>query len=903
MADKFAGITLGVDVSQVDRAVKSLKEFEHSTESAVDAVESFVNETEVAKQKQKEHASALAQGRKEYAAIASAIDPTVGKMKLLRESASKLDELWQKGVVPDKEFFRLSSVLESQENALRKNQKALTEEGRAALEESRQKEAAAKAGAAFIASLKQQSEAAGKTASELLEMKAAQLGVSEQAAPFIAQLNNQAKGLKLAGLSAGQYSNAMKILPMQITDVVTSLASGMPVWLVAIQQGGQIKDSFGGIGNTFKVLLSFLNPVRVGVGLLAAGLGALAVSVYSSRKELAELKKSIQENTNVGSDYAERLALNVRKIAEASKQTSEETLKAFISTKDGASIAMEKLLDVGVSYDEAKAKVEQYKKSGNFTALNADIEAHMLRVNGISSAWTEAAEKERDYWTGASQGKQDVALGGAVDNVVKVLERAKVLQKDMRQNTIDGNKEVAKTAELIKQQYLASNQVAGAENALTEARKLAAKVAASSDKEAIENSKKLVAQREQELKQAKEQEKKRNTPKKEKATPIVKGATEQLDKELYVLEAQLVTLKKHTQINDTISQQRKSLWAIEGQIQVLEEAGAKRKLTAQEQALLVSQKEVLASAQKKADLGDEIVKQERLNSLNDKSVKFIMDMNTQTETLNKTREMGVLAAQREAELAQITADWLKSGGNEGDAGLNSMLEKQRKYYADEDEKRADWLAGAKSAFATYGEEATNMYDNVGQVATAALDGMASTMTDFLMTGKASFADFAKSIISMIIKMIMQMVIFNSLAGAFGMGSSQWTLGSFMKGFSGGGYTGGGGKYEPKGVVHGGEFVFTKEATSRIGVGNLNRIMRGYANGGAVGGSSGQGLRLSSSGGSGTFVDVSGMKVDVNNGNDPKGLESGVRAIFNDMINEACSQGGRVFNYVNEKTGG
>lgn len=54
------------------------------------------------------------------------------------------------------------------------------------------------------------------------------------------------------------------------------------------------------------------------------------------------------------------------------------------------------------------------------------------------------------------------------------------------------------------------------------------------------------------------------------------------------------------------------------------------------------------------------------------------------------------------------------------------------------------------------------------------------------------------------------------------------------GFDGGGYTGHGGKYEPAGVVHRGEFVFTKEATSRIGVSNLYRMMRGYASGGYVG---------------------------------------------------------------------
>ncbi|MGJ4932183.1 hypothetical protein ACQR1I_35400 [Bradyrhizobium sp. HKCCYLS2038] len=53
------------------------------------------------------------------------------------------------------------------------------------------------------------------------------------------------------------------------------------------------------------------------------------------------------------------------------------------------------------------------------------------------------------------------------------------------------------------------------------------------------------------------------------------------------------------------------------------------------------------------------------------------------------------------------------------------------------------------------------------------------------------------------------------------------------GFAGGGYTGNGGKYEPAGVVHKGEYVFDAVSVRRIGVANLNS-MRGYADGGLVG---------------------------------------------------------------------
>jgi hypothetical protein len=56
-------------------------------------------------------------------------------------------------------------------------------------------------------------------------------------------------------------------------------------------------------------------------------------------------------------------------------------------------------------------------------------------------------------------------------------------------------------------------------------------------------------------------------------------------------------------------------------------------------------------------------------------------------------------------------------------------------------------------------------------------------------------------------------------------------------FDQGGYTGFGGKYEPAGIVHRGEYVFDAASTRRIGVPNLERI-RGFANGGFTGGPSG-----------------------------------------------------------------
>lgn len=78
-------------------------------------------------------------------------------------------------------------------------------------------------------------------------------------------------------------------------------------------------------------------------------------------------------------------------------------------------------------------------------------------------------------------------------------------------------------------------------------------------------------------------------------------------------------------------------------------------------------------------------------------------------------------------------------------------------------------------------------------------------------------------------------IIGALLGGFGGGGNNAATTSKDWGFDKGGFTGFGGRLEPAGVVHRGEYVFDAASTSRIGVANLDRMrrMRGYAHGGYV----------------------------------------------------------------------
>lgn len=235
-------------------------------------------------------------------ALVNRIDPVVAAYGRLDDMQEQLSTFRGAGLVSDDDFEQYSSRLNELRLQVEKSAWAASDAGRkeaAAAREAAQAEAqSATAKEQFINRLREQAETLNLTTAELLQYKAAQLGISAEAAPFIQKITDQNAAMSKGGISAGQYAQAMRYLPMQITDVVTSLASGMPVWMVAIQQGGQIKDSFGGIGNTFRALLDVITPARIAMGGVAGILAAIGIAAVSAMNDQEEFNRSIQKTGN-----------------------------------------------------------------------------------------------------------------------------------------------------------------------------------------------------------------------------------------------------------------------------------------------------------------------------------------------------------------------------------------------------------------------------------------------------------------------------------------------------------------------------------------------------------------------------------------------------------------------------
>lgn len=121
------------------------------------------------------------------------------------------------------------------------------------------------------------------------------LGLDDAGLPQPVQRVNAAIGSigKAGEVSARQTAAAMRTLPAQFTDIATQLAGGQNPLLILLQQGGQIKDSFGGVGAAIKGLGSIITPTAVLAGGLGVALGGLALAAYSGAKDAAALRDTL----------------------------------------------------------------------------------------------------------------------------------------------------------------------------------------------------------------------------------------------------------------------------------------------------------------------------------------------------------------------------------------------------------------------------------------------------------------------------------------------------------------------------------------------------------------------------------------------------------------------------------
>ena len=673
-------------------------------------------------------------------------------------------------------------------------------------------------------------------------------------------------------MSAKQTAWAMSMIPAQMTDIVVGLSTGQSPFMVLMQQGGQLKDMFGGIGPAIKgvgtYIIGLVNPYSVA----AAAVGLLTYAVYQNRQEIDAATKIATTSLGANGDAAERLALNMVAISDKTGQAIDEVGNMFITTNDGASEAINKLIDVGFSYDEARQKVAQYKDSANFTALNIDIDQHRREILKIGDSWTAAAIKVKNYYTAADKGRQNVALGGAIDPSMRFIGQAIDLQNTMNTLTIQGNKAVAESVDWINKEYLAADRVAGAEARLKEARAQSRKIAFSGNKEAIKQANALIAVREKELEQAK----KSQEPKKKKEKAYTEDAATRL---LDQINQQTAAMQSQLDASDKLNSATQARVKFEQQIADLK---SKTQLTADQKSILSRSDEILQAYKQQEALQntvktlDDYRKMQEQVKTKDEQTNDLLK--TRLELLEKAKSTGRLKPgeyeKTRADIYQNTDNQLPSTvrgvvGNTTPTGgqLSGTYGGMQQQYSQLDQAQKDldaWLSRQEEAYAKAGvitaegearmQKTRTDAANAAAVIEAQKDAIITSTTQSMMDSglsiladgfgqqsgiyKAAFAAskayaIAQSMVAINagIAQAANMPFPSNLIAMASVAAQTASIVSNIKavadtGFASGGYTGPGGKYQPAGIVHKGEYVFDQASTNRIGVTQLEALRNG-----------------------------------------------------------------------------
>ena len=768
--------------------------------------------------------------------------------------------------------------------------------------------------------------------SDLADLMAGRVSQSfkKQAAAVEQGLSRQALAAQKAGISVGQYKAAMRTLPAQFTDIATQLAGGQNPWLILLQQGGQVKDSFGGMLPMFRGLAGAISLPMVGVTSLAVATGALAYAWYQGDSTLSAFNKTLVLSGNQSGLTADRM-LALSRAGQAAGLTfnqAGESLAALVSAGvrggeqfDAINQSVARFASAsGVEVDkvaeafgklttdptsgltamarqfrnvtaEQIAYVAQLQRSGDEAgALQAandivtkgfDEQTRRLKENmGTLETWADKTGKAfKSMWDaildiGRQESSADMLASAqkAFDEADKKWQwyqsrsqrRGKTasfranLQGawDDRENARLGLAAATLQSDMEKAGELAARDRAERESSQLkytgEAQKAYARQLTPLEKytarqeelnKALKDGKILQADYNTLMASAKKDYE--STQKKPSGVKVSAGKRQEdrAHAAMLALETELRTLEKHSGANEKISQQRRDLWKAENQYVVLKEAATKRQLSEQEKSLLAHEKETLEYKRQLAELGDKVEHQKRLNELAQQAARFEQQQSAKQAAISaKARGLTDRQAQRESEEQRLRDVY----GDNPDA-LAKATSALKNTWSAEEQLRGSWMAGLKSGWGEWAESATDSFSQVKSAATQTFDGIAQNMAAMLIGSEQNWRGFTRSVLSMLTEIFLKQAmvgivgrIGSAIGGAFGGGASASTGTAIQAAaanfhFATGGFTGTGGKYEPAGIVHRGEFVFTKEATSRIGVGNLYRLMRGYAEGGYVGG--------------------------------------------------------------------
>ncbi|HGU6443223.1 TPA: phage tail length tape measure family protein [Citrobacter amalonaticus] len=761
------------------------------------------------------------------------------------------------------------------------------------------------------------------------------------------RLTGFSEQLKNTGMSAKQTAFAMRMIPAQMTDIVVGLSTGQSPFMVLMQQGGQLKDMFGGIGPAIKGVGSYVMGLINPFTLAAAAVGVLGVAYYKGTQEQDEFNKSlILTGNQVGktsgqlADIAARAgvaansttgkaasALNL--LVESGKvagDSLERVTTAVVKTSEATGIATDKLVgdfnkiaadpldaitklndqyhfltlstynqikalqDEGNQQEAARVATDAYANTMQQRATDIQQNLGLLEKawNGLAGAAKAAWDamlnvgresggagriaeirKELDWIDNAVGGK---AVFGArrneLEQELNILQLTMTAQADVSGAVSEANKaeqqriKTQQEADRVNQQFLSN---ADKRNKAIEQQKKFLDAGAISADQYAKN-----------ISRINEMYKDPKSPTAPKGKVYSEDAATRL---LDQINQQTAAMQSQVDASDKLTSATQARVKFEQRIADLK---SKSQLTADQKSLLSRSEEILQAYKQQEALQNQVKTlddyrkmQEQVKAKDEQQNDLLRE---RLVLLEKAKSTGKLAPgeyeQTRANIYKNTPAELPSSvksvvGNLSPTGgqLSGTFGGMQQQYMQLDQAQQQlqtWLQAQESAYAqaaqitTEGEarmtairqqaaQANQVIESQkNEIITSATQTMIDSGLQILATGfgeqsgiyKAAFAAskafaIAQSLVS--IQQGIAMAAANpfpyNIAAMASVAAATASIVSNLSaiagtGFASGGFTGQGGKYQPAGVVHKGEYVFDQAATNRIGVSNLEALRNG-----------------------------------------------------------------------------
>ncbi|VAG87422.1 phage tail tape measure protein [Enterobacter hormaechei] len=424
MTDQIASITLRADVSDLKTASNELDKLGQAAAGAVDKADDLNSVFRAGAESAKQGSEGLKEQQNALKGLLENIDPVTKALNRLDEQQESLRKFQAKGFLDTDTFQAYNKILDD-------TRLKLTDTGEAA--------ARAQAELAATQAAEKQSAALKNLLGSIDPTIRAFNSLDEQHAQLVAHfeagringaqfehfntilnqtrerlsgvadalpeaLSRQEAAARRAGISVGQYSAALRTLPAQFTDIATQLAGGQSPFLILLQQGGQIKDSFGGLSPMLQALRDALfgfNEESRETSESAAGISDAAEGLNNTSEAAEKLGRAggLLNTFNLAIAGSVGLLALLAGAAYSSSQQFDNVARSLILMGGAGFSSMQQLNDAakavadnaGASLAESVDTLVQLNDTGKYTADQMSKIAKSILAMGDAGLDTKAA--------------------------------------------------------------------------------------------------------------------------------------------------------------------------------------------------------------------------------------------------------------------------------------------------------------------------------------------------------------------------------------------------------------------------------------------------------------------------------------------------------------------------------